>query len=154
MNDQTVLFQKGQLGVRHVFAFCLNVKLLYSTILQPRRLGHGTLVGGVLPLCRDAVRTLVGRTLLSSGVRTVCFTATADWTTGHLLGESYLSTEVRSVCFTALVDWSTRLLLEESYLFAEVQSVCVTALADWTTGQLLGESYLYGGSVGVFYCPS
>ena len=57
-------------------------------ILQPNRLGHGTLVGeGVLPRCWEAV-----------GI----FYSPTDWATGHLLGRrSYPSAEKLSVCSTA-----------------------------------------------------
>ena len=98
-----------------------DMQSVYST--GPSRLGHKTLVGGVLPLCRDSVGVFCSPSRLGHqdtrwGNLTplqICSRyiqqAQADWATRHSLGEFYLSVEIQSVYSAALADWVTRKLV-------------------------------------------
>ena len=81
-----------------------------------------TLIGEVLPLCKDAV-----------GV----FYSPADWATGHLLGGSYPS----AIGVFYSLNWLDHrsLFRGGSYPSAEMQSVYFTASIDLTTGHSLGQ---------------
>ena len=84
--------------------------LFYS----PSRMGYRALVGGVLPLCRDAVAVILqpqpngppdtrwGSLTLLQRCSKCYSTAPAECAIGHSLGESYPSTEMQSVLFYSL----------------------------------------------------
>ena len=89
------------------------------------------LIGGVLPLCRDAVSVFY-----SPGRQ----------------GPHWRSLTPLQRCRQCILQpQTTGLLLEESYLSTEMQLVYFTAPADWAL--VGGVSPVHSDAVGVFYCP-
>ena len=99
-----------------------------------------TLVGGVLPLCKDAVSVFYNPSQLGhrmgGGLTPLQFMYSmtpANWAIRHLLGESYPSAVMQSVYSTAPANWATGHLLEESYPSVEMQSVYSMNPATWAS---------------------
>ena len=88
-----VFYSLADWATGHLLVESYPLQRCSRCILQPGWLGYRTLVGGVLPLCRDTV-----------GV----FYSPADWATGHLLVESYPSVVMQSVYSTNPAEWAKK----------------------------------------------
>ena len=115
-----------------------SVVVIYSTRRRDR---DRTLVGVVLPLCRDEVSAEDIRWKSLTPIQRCSWCILHDWARGHSLEESYSYTEMQLVHSTASADWARGHSLEESNSYTEMQLVYSTAL--WARGHSLEESYSY-----------
>ena len=115
-NSRCIL-QPQPTGPQDTYWRCLTLLQRSSRwFYSPSRLGHKTLIGGVLLFCRETIGDFTAPadgpqdtywwclTPLQRSSR--CFYRPSRWATGHLLVVSYSSAEKQSVLSTAPADWA------------------------------------------------